>query len=101
MKIKIKRYALRYWYIYLISLTGLAVGVYLSTLGPKLTGMIVDSVMGEGNHEIFWRLAIPMALTYVFSGIFHYMEEFSADIISKRVERDLSLDLFKAIQSSR
>lgn len=99
MKVKIKRYAFRYWYIYIISLTGLAVGVYLSTLGPKLTGMIVDQVMGEGKHELFWRLAIPMALTYVLSGIFHYMEEFSADIISKRVERDLSLDLFDNIQS--
>lgn len=98
MKIKYYKYALRHKRIYFASLLALTISIICSLVGPFLMGYIVDEVIINGNHSKVWTLGTLMFLSYSFAGVFHYVEEYNSDKISKAVASDTRRDLFAWIQ---
>ena len=97
MKIKFIEYAFKHKKLYLCSFVGLSLSVFFSSIGPFLMGCLIDNALTESGNG-FWHLLVLMLLSYLLAGIFHYMEEYSSDIISKEVASDVRKDLFSFIQ---
>ena len=97
MKIKFIKYAFKHKKLYLCSFVGLSLSVFFSSIGPFLMGCLIDNASTESGNG-FWHLSVLMLLSYLLAGIFHYMEEYSSDIISKEVASDVRKDLFSFIQ---
>lgn len=98
MKIKFISYAFKHKRLYIISLLGLVLSVGFALLGPFLMGKLIDSVIAEGKSGLFWYLAIAMGLSYAFTGVFRYIEEYHSDLITKGVAADIRKDLFSWVQ---
>ncbi len=94
---RILRYALRQWKLYLTSAVFLVLGVYLAALGPKFIQRIIDTCVVDGKGELFFSIAVPLLVVYIFTGIAKYIQEFSSDCISSAMQRCMREDTFRSI----
>lgn len=91
------RYALEQWKLYLVSAVALIVGVYCSALGPKYIQKIIDTCIVDGKGELFLSLALPLLASYLVTGLFKYVQEFSSDCISSAMQKSMRREVFRSI----
>lgn len=96
-KVKLSGYARNNIKYYVVSFSCLATATALRVYAPSLLSSIIDEVITGGNLSVLPRLLILLSLSYVSAGILSYIQEVSADFISKRVSCALRRDLFSSI----
>ena len=94
---RLLKYALKQWKLYLISSVCLILGDITTALGPQYIQKIVDVCIVGGKGELFFAIAIPLAVTYLLTGILNYIQEFSADCISAAMQKSLRMETYRSI----
>ena len=75
----------------------MVVGIYLTAMGPRFIQRIIDTCIVGGRGDLFFSIAIPLIIIYLFSGIANYIQEFSSDCISSAMQRCLREETFRSI----
>lgn len=96
---RIFKYAARQWKLYLTSGIALIVGVYFSAMGPKYIQRIIDTCIVGGNGGAFFALALPLLGSYLITGLFKYIQEFSSDCISSAMQNCMRRETFRSIMA--
>lgn len=82
---------------YIISFSALFGVAVLRVVAPTLLAKIIDVVIGKRDYSIFPLLLLETASAYAAAGVLGYVQELSADTISKNVTSALRYDLFSSI----
>ncbi len=96
---RILKYAVKQWKLYLIAVITLIAGVYFSALGPKYIQKIIDTCIVGGEAKLFFSLALPLIFTYLITGVFKYIQEFSSDCISAAMQKEMRKETFRSIMA--
>ncbi len=98
-KTRLPGYAGKNIKLYVIALSMIVFSTFSRVMAPTLLSRIVDEVIGGKNYAVFPRLLCAVALFYTLPGVLGYIEEVSADKISRRVCCDLRADVFKSVSA--
>ena len=71
----------------------------LSLAGPYMIGIIVDNYILKHDVSGAIRMAIILAVIYVFSSLFTFLQSFVMVRVSLRTIRSLRFDLFQKLQT--
>lgn len=83
--------------LYIFCFTMLIAQIILRVVAPTLLSKIIDEVIGKGNVGIFPLLLIEMVTVYLTIGLFAYLQEYTSDIISKKIGCEIRKNLFSSI----
>lgn len=95
----ILKYMSRYWYLYLVAIICLVIGILLDVSVPRVIETIIDDVIVGGQHQLLIMLLIILFLLGAGRGIFKYFYEFIADCIGAMISRNIRRKLFAHIES--
>ena len=96
--LKFISYALRYFPIYIVAFIFLICGVVVDSFIPRFVQLIIDDVIVGGRLEVAIRLLLFLFVCIFSRGCFKYLQEFTSDILSQRVTRDVRSSLFDHIE---
>lgn len=96
--LKFIKYARPYTPVYLLSLVFLLCGVVVDSLVPHFVQLIIDDVIVGGQLEVAMRFLLLLFTCIASRGVFKYLQEFTSDILSQRVTRDVRSALFSHIE---
>lgn len=97
--IRVFKYALKYWYIYLLAIVFLVTATFLDMFNPLITQRIVDEVIRGEQYGLFKDLVLLLIGIILARIILGYLREILFDYIGVTVTFDLRRDLFKHLQS--
>ncbi|MFT4144564.1 MAG: ABC transporter ATP-binding protein [Mobilitalea sp.] len=96
---KLSKYILKHWYIYLAAVVCIVIAVSLDMLSPQVTQRVIDNVIVGGDLELFPKLLILIFIIGLGRMIFQYVKELIFDLISSKIAVNIRRDLFAHIQS--
>ncbi|WP_105617330.1 ABC transporter ATP-binding protein [Vallitalea okinawensis] len=97
--IRVFKYALKYWYIYLLAILFLVTATFLDMFNPLITQRIVDEVIRGEQYGLFKDLVLLLVGIILARIILGYLREILFDYVGVTVTFDLRKDLFKHLQS--
>lgn len=95
---RIFKYALRYWYIYLIAIICVVISTTLDMFNPLITMSIVDDVIEKGQYELFTGLITALIIIIIGRVVIGYLRELLFDYVGVTITFDLRRDLFDHLQ---
>ncbi len=96
---KLSKYIIKHWYIYLAAVVCIVIAVSLDMLSPQVTQRVIDNVIIGGDLELFPKLLILIFIIGLGRMIFQYVKELIFDLISSKIAVNIRRDLFAHIQS--
>lgn len=96
---KLSKYILKYWFVYLLALMCIVIAVSLDMLSPQVTKRVIDNVIIGGDMGLLPKLLILIFIIGLGRCIFQYLKEFIFDVISSKISVKIRKDLFQHIQS--
>ena len=97
--IRLCRYVLRYWYLFVPAIVMTLLANQLSLLGPKYSGMAIDAIAASGGVEfdIVWDSVIKMLLCYALSATMSYGLASLMIVISQKIVYTMRRQLFEKL----
>lgn len=95
----IKKYALKYWYIYAAGFGLMLAGIGLDMINPIATGRIIDEVIVANDRTNFVSLILILLGITVGRAIAGYLKEIMFDSAGAKIMVQIRLRLFQHIQS--
>lgn len=99
MKYKIRNYAARYWYLYLIAIAGMIISILLDAMAPQITKRIIDDVIIGQEMKLLMSLLFGLLGIGFGRAIFQYVKEFIFDIVASKIGSNIRKNLFDHIQT--
>lgn len=99
MLMKLSKYILKYWYVYLLALLCIIIAVSLDMLSPQITQRIIDNVIVGGELGLLPKLLLIIFLIGLGRCIFQYSKEMLFDTVSSKISLNIRRDLFNHIQN--
>ncbi|HWT74720.1 MAG TPA: ABC transporter ATP-binding protein [Mobilitalea sp.] len=96
---KLSKYILKYWFVYLLAIICIVIAVSLDMLSPQVTKRVIDDVIVGGNMGLLPKLLIMIFIIGVGRMIFQYIKELIFDLVSSKIAVKIRRDLFRHIQS--
>ncbi len=96
---RIIQYMIKYWWIYMLGLISMCIGIFVDMFNPVFTGRIIDEVIVEGNHNVFTTLALGLIMITVIRAIMGYAKEMLFDYVGVNIQAELRQKMFDHIQS--
>ena len=96
---KISSYIVKYWYAYAFAIISMIIAVVLDMIYPIITEHIVDDVILDGKVALLKNLLLGIILVGIGRAIFGYLKEYTFDIVSAKIGREMRYDLFCHIQN--
>ncbi len=96
---KISAYLIENWYFYVFAIVCMFIQVSLDMISPFVTQRIIDDVIIGGQLEILNGLLFMIFIIGVGRCIFGYSKEFTFDVMSAKISKDIRKRLFEHIQS--
>lgn len=96
---QILKYAMKYWYIYLVAFLSMMITTAVDMFNPLIAGSIVDDVIKAGKYEMFPKLIIGLGVIVLIKCTCGYLRELFFDTAGINVIFDLRKKLFKHIQT--
>ena len=90
---------LKYWYLYVVSITFLVIGILLDMLVPQIIQRLIDDVIVAGNVAIAMRLVLGMLWIGIGRAICSYIKEWCADYAGISITTEIRKRLFYYIQT--
>lgn len=84
------------WYL-VIALTALLGSSIAGLSAPKISGNLIDSLV-QGDVSALWRCGALLAIAYVISSAFSWLQQIMLVEVSTRTVRRLRQDLFERMQ---
>lgn len=95
----IKKYVLRYWYLYLTAMVAMICSIFLDILAPQVTKSVIDDVIVGGKLELLTKLLFALLGIGLGRAVFQYTKEFTFDITSMKIACDMRRNLFQHIET--
>lgn len=95
---KLTCYMKKYWLTYLFAVVCLVTAIVLDMLFPQITKIIVDDVLKEGRTELLTKCLLGILVIGIGRSIAGYFKEYTFDVVSSKIARELRKDLFAHIQ---
>ncbi len=95
----IKKYVLRYWYLYLTAMVAMICSIFLDILAPQVTKSVIDDVIVGGKLELLTKLLFDLLGIGLGRAVFQYTKEFTFDITSMKIACDMRRNLFQHIET--
>ncbi|KSV60022.1 ABC transporter ATP-binding protein [Acetivibrio ethanolgignens] len=95
---KLTDYIKKYWLSYLFAVACMVTAIGLDMLFPMITKTIVDEVLKKGKMELLKGCLMGILLIGIGRCVTGYAKEYTFDIVSSKIARELRKDLFSHIQ---
>ena len=95
----IKKYVLRYWYLYLTAMVAMICSIFLDILAPQVTKSVIDDVIVGGKLELLTKLLFDLLGIGLGRAVFQYTKEFTFDITSMKIRCDMRRNLSQHIET--
>lgn len=95
---KLTDYMKKYWLSYLFAIVCMITAIGLDMLFPMITKTIVDEVLKKGKMELLNSCLAGILLIGVGRCLTGYFKEYTFDMVSSKIARELRKDLFFHIQ---
>lgn len=95
----VRRYLLRYWYLYLIAITAMVISISLDIMAPQITKDVIDNVIVKGKTERLMGLLFGLLGIGIGRAVFQYVKEFFFDITSIKIACDMRRNLFHHMET--
>ena len=94
--LRLSRYVLHEWRLFLVALVFTLLSNQLSLYGPMYSGEAIDAIVAEGgvNFPVVWRSVGAMLLCYLFSAVLGYLLSVLMIKLSQRIVRRMRGELF-------
>lgn len=96
--LRIGKYMLKNWHLYVVCLTSLILLVWLDVLGPMMIQKVIDDVIVAGRIELLTKLLISLVLIGIGRALSSYFKEVSADTAGSNVAKELRVELFRHLE---
>ena len=95
---KLTDYMKKYWLSYLFAVVCMVTAIGLDMLFPMITKTIVDEVLKKGKMELLNGCLMGILLIGIGRCVTGYYKEYTFDIVSSKIAKELRKDLFSHIQ---
>ena len=97
--VRLCRYVLRYWYLFVPAIVMTLLSNQLSLLGPKYSGMAIDAIAASGgvDFDIVWDSVIKMLFCYTLSAVMSYGLAALMIVISQKIVYTMRRQLFEKL----
>lgn len=96
---KLSVYIRKYWLMYLFAIICMVTAIGLDMLYPQIIKTIVDEVLKKGKTELLTGCLVGIALIGVGRSVAGYFKEYTFDVVSSKIAKELRKDLFAHIQT--
>lgn len=96
---KLSKYIMKYWFVYVLAVICIVVAVSLDMLSPQVTKRVIDNVIIGGDLGLLPKLLIVIFIIGLGRCIFQYLKELIFDLVSSKITVNIRKDLFNHIQS--
>ena len=95
---KVSSYIREHIWAYVLANICMIIGVSLDLLSPQLTKSIIDDVIIGGKMDLLKYLLLGILIVGLGRCIFMYVREYTFDVVSAKIQRDIRTDLFRHLQ---
>lgn len=95
---KLTDYMKKYWLSYVFAVVCMVTAIGLDMLFPLITKSIVDDVLKKGRMELLNGCLLGILMIGVGRCVAGYGTEYTFDVVSSKIARELRKDLFAHIQ---
>ena len=99
--VRLGRYVLREWYLFIPAILFTLFSNQLSLMGPRFSGAAIDAIelAGGVDFPVVWENVTKMILCYVFSAILAYMLAVIMVHLSQRIVYKMRKQLFEKLNT--
>ncbi len=97
--LRLVKYVLKYWYLFLVAIALTLFSNQLSLLGPRYSGNAIDAIASPGgvNFSLVWENVVKMILCYLLSAITAYLLAVLMVNISQKIVYTMRKQLFEKL----
>ncbi len=99
--LRLGKYMLKYWPLFLLAIALTLASNQLSLMGPKYSGDALDAIAGEGGvqFDVVWSNVVKMLACYLASAILSYLLAVLMIQISQKIVYTMRRQLFEKLTS--
>ena len=97
--LRIMKYVMKYKRLLFFGTICMLMVIGIDQVSPLLQMLLVDHVIGEGNHALFPTLIFTMCLLTLGKSIFGFFKEYIYDLMSVKVHQNLKYDVFQHMET--
>ena len=99
--LRLGKYMLKYWPLFLLAIVLTLASNQLSLMGPKYSGDALDAIAAEGGvqFDIVWDNVVKMLICYLASAVLSYLLAVLMIQISQRIVYTMRRQLFEKLTS--
>ena len=99
--LRMSKYILQYWPLFLLAIVLTLVSNQLSLMGPNFSGEAIDAIAAEGGvqFDAVWTNVIKMLVCYVASAVLSYLLSILMIHISQKIVYTMRKQLFEKLTS--
>ena len=99
--LRMSKYILQYWPLFLLAIVLTLVSNQLSLMGPNFSGEAIDAIAAEGGvqFDAVWTNVIKMLVCYVASAVLAYLLSILMIHISQKIVYTMRKQLFEKLTS--
>jgi len=99
--LRMGKYILQYWYLFLVAIVLTLVSNQMSLMGPNFSGEAIDAIAAEGGVQFaaVWENVVKMLVCYICSAILSYLLSILMIHISQKIVYTMRKQLFEKLTS--